>query len=120
MKINGWKRIGIIASVVWIFWSYNHQMDAETQRYTALAVDIEMTCEQTHQQAGETFDQFFPICDALGKTNGGEQRAFANYRLAEKEAAGFAAITTLFAWLGVYLAIFLVRWVKRGFTGARP
>lgn len=117
MKINGWKRIGIIASVIWILWSYNHGVDTETQRFAAQNVEIEMTCLKAHEQAGETFDQAFPTCDAVGRTNGGLQRAMDNYRSAEKEAAGYAAVTTLFAWLVVYLAVFLARWVKRGFTG---
>jgi len=118
-KLNGWHRIGLIATVVWIFWSYNHQVDTETQRFAARNTEIEMTCLKTHEQAGETFDQAFPSCDALGVANGNEQRVWDERESAEKSALFNVVVTTLLAWGFVYLVIFLVRWVKRGFTGPR-
>ena len=112
MKLNGWQRIGIVASVVWVIYSYNHTYDDLIYRQSSINVEEELNCMRAHQ--GD--DSAFRICDAVGKDNGG----MAN-RLKEQHDDSIAAITEAIipvplAWGFVYLTLFLVRWVKRGFA----
>jgi hypothetical protein len=116
MRINGWQRIGIVASVIYAGVVYNRTVDKAEMRYAKVRVDEEMRCEEEHSRKGESFDQYFPTCDALGKTNGGMERSLRDIRESEEEAWTAALLPIPFAWGLVYFALFVVRWIKRGFV----
>jgi hypothetical protein len=113
MKLSGWKRIGIIASAVWVVWSYNHTFDHLESVSSSIAVDREMRCLSAHP---DEFDKYFPLCDAAGETNGQMQQRQKERHHNEVAATAEALVPVPFAWGFVYLVLFLVRWVKRGFS----
>jgi hypothetical protein len=112
MKLNGWKRIGIIASAVWVIWSYNHTFDRMEFVTSSIAVDQEQRCLSAHP--GE-FDKYFPQCDAVGETNGQMQLRQKERHNNQVAAAMEALVPVPLAWGFAYLVLLLVRWVKRGF-----
>jgi hypothetical protein len=111
VKINGWQRIGIIASAGWVIWSYNHTFDRLAFRDARIAVDKEQNCLSAHP--GE-FDKYFLQCDALSPEN--ESELTKQYHDNEIEAITEALIPVPLAWGGVYLALFFFRWVRKGFS----
>ena len=94
---------------------YNRTVDSLKIQDALIATDEEMACETSHGAAGEEFDKYFPLCDALGKENGKYQATLARYRGYEHDAAFRAVAPVPLAWGFAYLVLFLVRWVKRGF-----
>jgi len=112
MKLNGWKRIGIIASIVWILGAGIHTYDSEIDSAINRISSIHVACDSN--LAGKTGDAW---------TEGFNQ--------CNKEADDLLAVDSTNAWgptliiafvpvpLGwgfTYLILFLVRWVKRGFV----
>jgi hypothetical protein len=118
-RLNGWQRIGIILSVVWMIGAYLHVYDDRVENFTAMNVAHETACMDQHRANGETFDQYFPICDAIGKTNGGLDRAMAAFHDARMEALVIAIGGALLGWVVAYLVVFLFRWTKHGFDGVK-
>jgi len=105
MKLNGWKRIGVVASAVWIlgagFYTLNTRMDSDAQT----AADLTLSCEAAQNGRGG------PECD---------QRAtdyIASMMSYERLDAAMAAfIPVPLGWGFTYLVLFIVRWVRRGFA----
>jgi hypothetical protein len=116
IRINGWQRLGIILSVGWIIWSYNHTYDHLDYETTKIAVDEEMSCEHEHARAGENFDDFFKTCDALSPAKMPERMKESHDN--RVRAATEALIPVPLAWAGAYLVIFLFRWVRRGWDNS--
>jgi len=108
MKLNGWKRIGIIASVVWM---------VGAGPYTLWIVG------KANDRQFEESDRVecLPI---LGSNRTIYEHCVANlsnYRLSQipyerLDAVLMAIVPVPFAWGLAYLVLFLVRWVKRGFV----
>ncbi len=114
VKVNGWKRIGIIASVVWILGVWVYTYDSEVNNASKTIASIHVACDSN--LAGKTGDAWttgFNDCDK--QANDSLAEADANARL---KAALFAFIPVPPGWGFTYLILFLIRWVKRGF--ARP
>ena len=110
-KLNGWKRIGIIASVVWILgaglWTYDSDL-REASKYIVLA---HVQCDA--DLAGKTGDAYtagFNECNE--RDDGSLALAFTNARL---QGAVVGLVPVPLGWALVYLVLFLVNWVKRGF-----
>jgi hypothetical protein len=113
-RLSGWKRIGIIASVVWILGAgvqtYRSQIDILSNSIAS----IHVACDS--DLAGKTGDAW--------TTGFNECNKRANDSLAEANtnawfgAAIVAFIPVPLGWGFAYLILFLVRWVRRGF--ARP
>ena len=116
MKINGWQRIGIVASVVWIvgagLYTYVSEIDGTAQ----LRVKVYDDCMISAQGGIGTPDgqpnKLTEQCDknATDVISGIRPR---------QTAALFAFIPVLLAWGFTYLVLFLVRWVRRGFVRSR-
>jgi hypothetical protein len=134
MKINGWKRIGIIASVIWVigagmftlnvlgkkasdsyaFW-YGECMKV---RDDAAQSARERCSKQLDESAcNDIYDKEHPD-NCAATTPDAYRPEVVSAQWTAAAVVGFLPIP--FAWGFVYLAVFLVRWVKRGFTGARP
>jgi hypothetical protein len=109
-KVNGWKRIGIIASVLWMFVSVayiGHQWDEKNDFFIQQYVDSEAGCPRD----GAKHD----ICQQ-GIDRDIDSLVSPEAMAALHEDMMFWAFVPIpFAWLGVYFMLFLVRWVKRGF-----
>lgn len=106
MKLNGWKRIGIIASVVWIVGAGYYTVIATSDADAKFASGIRLDCE-TYIPAGIAT---LAECDKRGddwlKETASSERI---------EAASVALVPVPLTWGFTYLVLFLVRWVKRAF-----
>jgi hypothetical protein len=114
MRLNGWQRIGLVASIVWFlaggFWGNKIALDdadalTRAQRDACIA--------QNKRLYGEygPYDQVYTPC-----TN----QVGANYiHNAEGHwiaAALFALVPLPIAWLIAYVLIALGRWIRAGFA----
>jgi hypothetical protein len=113
-KLNGWKRLGIIASVVWILGAWVHTIDSENDSESKAVASIHVTCDDN--LAGKTGDAWQKGFDECNKeADDLLTHAMAGARV---DAAIVAFVPVPLGWGLAYLVLFLVRWVKRGF--ARP
>ena len=111
VKVNGWKRIGIIASVVWIISAWVHTFDSETDSASEAIASAHVACDSN--LAGKTGDAYTKGFDECNKrANDSLVEASANARL---DAALVAFVPVPLGWGLIYLLLFLVSWVKRGF-----
>jgi hypothetical protein len=102
MKLNGWKRIGVILSVVWILVAYRITFTRTLNEEIKLHAALSQYCEERHHDSAE--------CDQILHTD--------SRPLAHEEAALVAFVPVPLAWGFIYLVLFLTRWVKRGFKQA--
>jgi hypothetical protein len=112
VKINGWQRIGIIASVIWIVSAGLYTYVSEIDGTARLRWDIYHDCMVSSQGGIGTPDG---LPNKL--TNECDKKAtdvVSNIR-PRQTAALFAFVPVLLAWGLVYLVLVLVRWVRRGF-----
>jgi hypothetical protein len=97
-RLNGWQRIGIVLSVVWIIiagsWGWRHAYDQADANFRLCVAAIETASDL--QSCRET-----------------RLRAIAVPRGAS--AAVVALAPLLIVWLLVYGLVVLVRWIRRGF-----
>jgi len=136
MRINGWQRIGIVASVVWMLvagiYTLNVTSDADLEAAARIyrdCADIRDDANQRQreycwQQSAKSADYsaVFNKCvqefeaknpDTCSKRSADYAvNSLPNERI---EAAAVALIPLPLAWGFAYLCLFLVRWVKRGF-----
>jgi hypothetical protein len=104
-KVNGWKRIGIIASVVWILGSGAQTLNVVEKDLIKTASGFTLSCEEAQNWKGSA------ECDRLST----DYLAETNKSL-WIEVAAVALIPVPLGWGFTYLVLFLVRWVKRGFN----
>jgi hypothetical protein len=111
--MNGWKRIGIIVSVVWILGAGIYADDSEIDRASRFIASTHVQCDNdlTVYKDLNAGDAAFQRCnktadDALAL-------AINNARL---DAAFVALVPVILGWPFIYLLLFVVRWVKRGFV----
>ena|ERR1700676_926914 len=111
MKLNGWKRLGIVASTVWILGAGTCTYSAARDADIKFAVETEDACETATGQAN--FPHFSPARDCHQ-----ESIHYINVTLLDAEigAALMAFIPVPMGWGFVYLILFLVRWITRGFN----
>src|ERR1700683_1221632 len=100
MKLNGWKRVGVIASTVWILGAGCHALVGTERAQNAVTQMVLKSCDQDY--ATET-PAIYSRC---------EQDAMNNIDVkGQWEEAGFsgalAIIPMSLAWGAVYLIIFL-------------
>lgn len=110
-KLNGWKRIGTIASVVWIIGAGVHTYDSEIDRASGFIASTHVECDSN--LAGKTGDAWTTSFNECNKrADDSLALALTNARLA---GALVAFVPVPMGWGFAYLVLFLVRWVKRGF-----
>ena len=111
MKLNGWKRIGIIASVLWILGAGSHTYDSEIDRFSGIIASTHVQCDSN--LAGKTGDAWatgFNECDK--EADDSLALVLSEARL---DAALVALVPVPMGWGFTYLVLFLARWVRRGF-----
>ncbi|MGA2696986.1 MAG: hypothetical protein ABSE92_13060 [Terriglobales bacterium] len=124
-KLNGWQRIGIIASVVWILGTGARTYDSEIERASSL---IYLSCDSAAKAPLPSKPPNSPpepgavpvppgavVADDCEQAKESLGLAIKNAKL---DAALVALVPVPLGWGIIYLVLFLVRWVKRGF--ARP
>lgn len=112
MKINGWHRIGIIASAIWLIsgiFAYFHEISNHPSWLNRLpqsayhwVEDIEFT-QKAHQDAqieGRDFSNKYVFLKPTFKVSG-----FLSFTLAP----------IALSWIVFYLVLYIIRWVKLGF-----
>jgi hypothetical protein len=105
MKVSGWKRIGIILSAVWVLGGFVKTflyLDAEDNRMQAQSLHL---CYEYYVPSSTN-----PQIDTCDKPY------VDNRRFEFESAAAVAVVPVPLAWGFVYLILFLIRWVKRGFA----
>jgi len=108
VKLSGWKRIGIVISVMWIVGSvffYTPESNLRT-----LITDAHVQCDELRGNTKAGFDACNKEADD----------AFAKIRPTERlELAIVAFVPVPLGWGFVYLVLFVVRWVKSGFQAGQ-
>ena len=105
MKLNGWKRIGIVASVVWVLGAGIRTLTDVQNTDIATASALTLSCEEANN------GRWSVECD----------KRSTDY-LAEVsrdewiETATVAFVPVPVGWGFAYLVFFLVRWVRCGFA----
>ncbi len=112
VKVNGWERIGIVASVVWILSAGAHTYQSEMDSASKGIASIHVACDSNLAgKTGNAWDMGFSECNKQAN----EMLAEANTN-AWFSAALFAFVPVPLGWGFAYLVLFLLRWVKRGFV----
>lgn len=116
LKLNGWRRIGVIASVAWVLGAYSYVSGRDVSKETNSAASFDVSCEVT-----------------LPLRSGSQQRRAWN-KECEKRADDILALETAndntkegevalipvpLGWGFAYLVLFLARWIRRGFIKER-
>ena len=105
VRLNGWQRIGVVLSVLWIvvvgFW----RNDAIIKSAQETAEAFYNTCVDAHPYPNDQ-----SCVDEIWK----------NFELFSRghwiDAAFVAFVPILIAWLLVWLCVAVFRWVRRGFA----
>lgn len=110
MRLNGWQRIGIIASVVWAIvgaiWEIVELQRLHDARASDAFSSVYRPCrDQPRNDPDEYFKQASAARNAVPEGSGWN-------------IAAFALIPIPIAWLIAYGLVALGRWVRRGFPRA--
>ncbi len=108
MRLNGWQRIGIVASVVWALGTGYYQRNEDVKSATALANLAYALCDYDNSHLGDKRDCSLDFKQSFDLQIEG---SWANVAM-----VSFVPIPL--AWLAVYLAIRIWRWVRAGFKKA--
>jgi hypothetical protein len=105
MRLNGWQRIGIVASVIW-----------------AIGAPIYLD-HAAQQEAMEVFGHYYEAC--RDNPSNEPERCFerarraydlvTRYPLLSANGAVAALVPVGLGWLLAYALVYLVRWVRAGF-----
>jgi len=111
MNVNGWQRIGVIASVIWILCAWVHTFDSEIDSASKGIAAIHVVCDsELAGKSGDAWKKGFDECNKQATDSIAE--AMTNARLS---ATVVGLVPVPLGWGFTYLILFLVRWVKRGF-----
>lgn len=116
MRLNGWKRIGIVGSVVWILGAGYYTLSSAGNRDAEFASSLTLECEKGNAEAHGVPGSYAGSteCDKLSTDY------LAETRNSEwEEAAVVAFVPVPLGWGFGYLMLFVFRWIKRGFMPAR-
>jgi hypothetical protein len=112
MRINGWKRIGIIVSIVWILGAGLYTFDSEIDKAIEEISSIHVQCDANLAgKPGDAWETGFNACNKQS-----DDSVALAYNNAWLTAAIVAFVPVPPGWGFVYLVIFLIGWVRRGFN----
>jgi hypothetical protein len=113
MRINGWNRLGIVLSAAWLLvasWAYFYELNNHPSELTAYFphagyewihdLDATKMAHKASQQQGKDFSDRFVLLKPTFDTYG-----FLKFILTPIVAS----------WLGIYVVLWIFRWVRRGF-----
>jgi hypothetical protein len=110
LKLNGWQRLGMVASITWGIVGYMHQRNTDFHREVAAQSVVYQACSDTAAMRGN-FDFSGCAADASRLDSALSTDALGN-------ALVFAFGPIVLGWVVTYLAIFVFGWVRRGFSAA--
>lgn len=100
MTLNGWQRIGVVATGLWIFGFGGVQLNSALNSAFRGAYNAERLCETARSRDCSSVYE-----DSIGR-----------YREAELTAWAIATFLPIpLAWGVAYLAVGTFRWVRKGF-----
>jgi hypothetical protein len=102
MKLNGWQRIGVIASVVWVVGSFLYVRKQQMKfglDYAKFHFDMCMS----HSV----------VADCVAKM---DKELVTAYQIGWEEVIVYTLLPVPLAWLVAYIAIKIFKWVKKGFV----
>jgi hypothetical protein len=105
MRLNGWKRIGIISSVVWTLGAGMYTLRSADDARVQFASQAILHCEQVGHEGTYVAST---ECDAIGNRYLSETSSWP-------ETLIVAFVPVPLGWGLAYLILSLARWVKRGF-----
>jgi|SRR5262245_41206703 len=115
MRLSGWRRLGIALSVLWVIaggiWVLRDHNNSVGQLYgqcleRQMKYFPEQPFEQTHEKCRSIMDDFIKPADLLNVSGIGP--VFWLIVLAP----------VVIAWVFVIAAVWIVRWIGRGFEGS--
>jgi hypothetical protein len=109
MRLNGRQRIGIVASIAWIFGAGIHTLNAEQERNNHTYFSLINSCVASYKSNSDQTIDADDICT----------KKWADFNVSalheEREAALTAALVPVpLAWGLAYFILFLIRWIRRG------
>jgi hypothetical protein len=107
MRLNGWQRIGIVVSVVWIlgisgwlWYSIREEQNVTAEIHLSTCLDLPTsnpdTCQSNWVKEIRTY-----------------RRDLCGFDLA------FSLVPVLLSWASVYGVLWIVRWVRDGFVSSK-
>ena len=107
MKLNGWQRIGVVLSIVWIIGAGIYQRHADIQRASDSAGFAFRICSDN--------EQLKPEID-LDRCTKEIENSYKIWMVGSwGNVAFFAFVPMLLGWVAAYVLIRVWRWVKTGF-----
>lgn len=113
MRLSGWQRLGIIASVIWAVAVFLTTLSNKTDKAAHIASGLRNICEDLNREKPK--DQQADCWKEWHEhfaTYGGDYRY--------QEAALVALVPIPIAWLFAWIVRSLYRWVRRGFQNHSP
>jgi hypothetical protein len=115
-RLNGWQRVGIVLSVVWLIGAAIYETYAMEDRYNAA---FSAAYRPVYDRCRDTQDRELK---ALGRPNGIDcaEEAGRVASAVPQQSAWSAAIAVFvpipIAWLIAFALVALMRWIRRGFS----
>jgi hypothetical protein len=106
LRVNGWQRLGIIISLIWIPCAYVYTLNTMDENDSNFAVHVLRACEDNAEHGSGSQE----ACD-----NDYHLSTDLYFREDRKVAAVVALVPVPCAWLLVYVVIYLFKWVRRSF-----
>jgi hypothetical protein len=106
MRLNGWHRLGIVASVLYAIGLHIYIVYDRSATYQRLVQNSISLCYST----GE-----FQTKDCAAEA----VKYWKDYNILPRwqEELIVTVAPIVLAWLGVYLVVTIIRWIRRGFAG---
>jgi hypothetical protein len=108
--MNGWQRIGIVLSLLWILGAGLYQRSSDMQRAGDMggwAMDV---CNRSQTAKGSS---------DFSRCSGEFEKMFYTFAEGSWGNVAFVALAPIpFAWLVAYIIVWLTRWIRRGFNPA--
>jgi len=111
MKLNGWKRIGIIVSIVWVIGAGAHTYNSTIDKFSEMIASTHVQCD--NNLAAKTGDAYTVGFNACNKE--ADDSLTSVLGVARLDAVLVALVPVPLGWGFAYLILFLIGWVKRGF-----
>lgn len=109
MKLNGWIRIGIIFSVIWILGAGYHTFVTEDNDYSTFMGHYEWAPCYLRANADDSQTEW-TACD-----NRMIQDRALEMSIEHEDFFIWAFIPIIIVWPSAFFTFFLIGWVKRGF-----
>jgi hypothetical protein len=113
-RLNGWQRVGIVLSVVWVIGAAIHEKDELNRQYEAA---YDAAWRPVYDQCSEAQKRDPQTARGMDCLREAQRIAWATTPKVSGWSMALAALVPIpIAWLLVYALIALVRWIRRGFS----